>query len=91
MHDRGPCTLERRCSSAGALCSEDDRSCQNDATGHGLEIVCETAAPRSYVYCPPGAQQRDSPVVWVLLLVALIVAVIGGALAIIVFRRRLSE
>jgi len=92
MPDRGPCTLERRCSSAGTLCMADDRACQNDATGHGLEIVCETTtAPKSYLYCPPGAQQRDSPVVWILLIVAVAVAAIGGTLATLVLRRRLSE
>jgi hypothetical protein len=91
MHDKSPCVLERRCSSAGVVCPADDRSCQNDATAHGLEIVCETTEPKSYLYCPPGAEQRDSPVVWILLLVALVVAVVGGALAIIVLRRRLAE
>jgi hypothetical protein len=39
------------------------------------------------VYCPPGAQQRDSSFVWIFLLVAITVAVASFLL----FRKRLSS
>jgi len=86
------CTVERKCSSTGKLCSSEDRACQSQATASGLEITCEQqhVEPRNYVYCPPGAEQRDSSVVWILLVVAVLVAMIGGALSFVVLRKRLK-
>jgi hypothetical protein len=86
------CTIERKCSSAGKLCSSEDRACQSKAIADGLEITCEqrTVEPRNYVYCPPGAQQRDSTVVWILLVVAVLVAMIGGLLSFVLLRKRLA-
>jgi hypothetical protein len=88
MHaDLTPCTIERRCSSSGKLCGAEDRACQSDATSRGLEITCERADPPAYLYCPPGAEQRDASVVWILLLVAFAIAIVGGAIAYFVFRK----
>lgn len=87
------CTVARKCSSTGKLCSSEDRACQSKAVADGLEIICEEREvdPHNYVYCPPGAQQRDSKVVWILLVVAVLVALIGGALSFIVLRKRLKD
>jgi hypothetical protein len=81
------CSVERKCSSTGAACGVDDRACQSDAISKGLEITCERAEPPGYVYCPPGGQQRDSGFVWILLLVAIGVAAVGGVVAVLIFRR----
>lgn len=87
MHaDRTPCTVERRCSSVGKLCSEEDRSCQSDAVASGLEISCELSDPHAYLYCPPGASSRDASAVWLLLTVALAIAVGGGVAAYFLLR-----
>ena len=86
--DPSPCTVERKCSSAGKACAGEDRVCHGDAIATGLEITCERVEPRGYVYCPPGAQQRDSSVVWVLLAVALGLAVFGGLAAYLALRKR---
>lgn len=80
MSDPTPCTVERRCSSAGKLCSAEDRECQSAAVAGGLEITCERSEPSAYLYCPPGASSRDGSVVWLLLAVALAIA-IGGSIA----------
>ena len=87
--DTSPCSVERKCSSTGKLCDVDDHPCQSDAVSAGLEVTCERLDPRAFVYCPPGAQQRDSAVVWVLLVVALAIAAVGGiASYFLIFRRR---
>lgn len=86
-----PCSVQRKCSSTGVACNPDDRTCQTDAIGRGLEVTCERVEPRAYVYCPPGAEQRDSSIVWILLLVAVGVAVVGGVLSFLAFRKRLSS
>ena len=85
------CTIERKCSSVGRLCGVDDRACQSEAIGSGLEITCERVEPRAYVYCPPGGQQRDSSVVWILLLVAICVAAMGGFVSWRVLRGQLER
>jgi hypothetical protein len=82
-----PCSVERRCSSTGITCAADDRACQDTAIGRGLEITCERGEPASYVYCPPAGQQRDSGVVWILLLVAVLIAAFGSLVAYLVFRK----
>ena len=89
--DSSPCTVERRCSSTGKSCAADDRACQSAAIANGLEITCETTEPRAYVYCPPGAEQRDSGAVWILLAFAVGVAMIGSVLSWILIRKRLTS
>lgn len=91
MRDTAPCRVERKCSAAGRACGVEDRACQDDAVARGLEIVCERPEPRGYVYCPPGAEQRDSSVVWILLAVAVAIAAVGGVLSYVVFRKRLAS
>jgi hypothetical protein len=88
--DPSPCTVERKCSSAGKACTIEDRACQNEAIASGLEVTCERVEPRGYVYCPPGAEQRDSSVVWILLAVAIAVAAIGSVLSWVLIRKRLA-
>ena len=88
--DPSPCTVERKCSSLGKACATDDRVCQSEAIASGLEVTCERVEPRGYVYCPPGAEQRDSGVVWLLLAVALAIAAVGGVLAFLLLRKRSS-
>jgi hypothetical protein len=97
MTDTAPCSVERKCSSAGKMCFTDDRACQSEAIAGGLEIVCERPdaleSHPSYVYCPPlrNGEQRDSGVVWILLAVAVAIAAAGGLASILVFRRRLKS
>ena len=74
------CSVIRKCSSVGKECAPEDRDCQNAAVHDGLEVTCERAADRMFVYCPPGAEQRDSGVVWLLLGLAFFIA-IGGSFA----------
>lgn len=73
------------------MCGIDDRACQSDAVGRGLEVTCERIEPRGYVYCPPGGEQRDSSIVWILLLVAIGVAAIGAIVSVVIFRRALNK
>lgn len=87
--DPSPCTVARKCSSTGKACAVEDRACRDDAVARSLEVICERSEPQTFVYCPPGAQQRDSGVVWILLAVAMLVAVVGGGLSFVVLRRRL--
>ncbi|MDF2697682.1 MAG: hypothetical protein K0S65_6065 [Labilithrix sp.] len=91
MIDSSPCTVERKCSSTGKVCTVDDRACQNEAVAKGLEVTCERVEPRGYVYCPPGAEQRDSGVVWILLGFAIAVAAIGSVLSYLLIRKRVSS
>jgi len=88
--DPSPCTLERKCSSTGKACAVEDRACQSDAVASGLEVTCERASPRGFVYCPPGAEQRDSGVVWILLAVAVAIAAFGGLAAYFLLRKKSS-
>jgi hypothetical protein len=88
--DPSPCTVERKCSSSGLACLVEDRDCQNLARERGLEVTCERVEPRAFVYCPPGAQQRDSSIVWILLAVAGAVVVIGMTVGWFAFRKKLA-
>lgn len=74
------CSVILKCSSVGKDCAADDRDCQGAAVHDGLEVTCERAEDRHFVYCPPGGAQRDSGVVWILLGAAFLIA-IGGSLA----------
>ena len=95
--DSSPCTIERKCSSTGKTCSVEDRACQSAAIASGLEVTCEQTnaadggltLERSYVYCPPGGEQRDSSVVWILLAFAIGIAAIGSVLSwLLILRKR---
>lgn len=83
------CTVQRKCSSEGKACTVEDRECQNAAISRGLEITCESVEPRGWVYCPPGGQQRDSSIVWILLCVAFAVVIVGAIFSYKVFLKRL--
>jgi hypothetical protein len=89
--DSSPCTVERKCSSNGKACAVEDRACQSEAIAQGLEVTCERVEPRGYVYCPPGAEQRDSGVVWILLAVAVAVAAAGTVLSYFLLRKRTTS
>ncbi len=95
MHQQGEemarCTVARKCSSTGKACGRDDRACQSSAIAEGLEITCERSDTATYVYCPPGAAQRDGTIVWVLLVVAVMVATIGGVLSFVLLKKRLRS
>lgn len=84
------CSVRDRCGPTGRECSADDRACQSEATRDGLEIVCETKEmePPSFVYCPAGTEARDSSVVWILLVVAALIAVVGGTVLFIAVRKK---
>lgn len=86
------CTIKDRCGPSGKECRADDRACQGDAVQQGLEILCESkeADPPTYVYCPTGTQARDSSVVWILLVVAFLIAAVGGTVFALVIRKRPS-
>lgn len=86
----GPCAVRDKCGPTGKECRSDDRECQAGAVQLGLEIVCESSAeaPPVYVYCPTATQARDSGVVWLLLAVAVLIAVGGGALLTLLIRRK---
>lgn len=90
MDESSLCTVERKCSSTGKLCPTDDRACQSQAVAEGLEVTCERASPRAFVYCPPGGEQRDSGIVWILLAVAVGFAIFGGLTAYFFLRKRLT-
>jgi hypothetical protein len=72
------CSVRDRCGPTGKECRADDRDCQNTAVKDGLEILCEDRDAQTYVYCPTGTQARDSSVVWILLVVAVLIAIVGG-------------
>ena len=72
------CSVRDKCGPTGKECRSDDRECQSAAVQDGLEIVCDEDG--LYVYCPAGTQQRDSTIVWVLLGVAVLIAIAGGVL-----------
>ncbi len=84
------CSIQDRCGPTGKECRADDRACQNDAVQQGLEILCESreSEPSIYVYCPAGTQARDSNVVWLLLVVAFLIAAVGGAILALALRKR---
>jgi hypothetical protein len=82
------CSLELKCSSVGIICKSDDRACQGRAVERGLEVLCERTEQHEYLYCPPGGQQRDSNIVWLLLAVAVFVAACGGVIGYFVLRKK---
>jgi hypothetical protein len=79
------CTVVLRCSSGGVACPESDRACQDDARSRGLELLCEGPDAR-FVYCPVNGR-NESPIVWLLLSVAGVIAVFGSTLAWLLLRK----
>lgn len=73
------CSVKEKCGPTGRECRADNRECQNAAVKDGLEIVCDDTESQTYVYCPAGTQARDSGVVWILLVVAFLIAAVGSA------------
>ena len=79
-----PCSIIRNCSSTGIACRPDDRVCADEARTKNLEVKCEQECSdgRRLVYCPPDTGRADdSRIVWILLVVAVVIAVAGGAVA----------
>lgn len=89
--DELPCSVIRNCSSTGKACRPDDRDCMNEARGANLEVKCEqkcSDGPR-FVYCPPDAGRADdSRIVWVLLSLAMLLAVGGSSVAWLALRKK---
>lgn len=83
----GACAVKEKCGPTGKECRADDRECRNAAVKDGLEIVCDDTESQTYVYCPAGTQARDSGIVWILLLVAVVIAIAGGGILAIAMRR----
>jgi hypothetical protein len=81
------CSVREKCGPTGKECRADDRDCQNAAVKEGLEILCEDREAQLYVYCPSGTEQRDSSIVWLLLVVAVLIAAIGGGVVAIAMRK----
>jgi hypothetical protein len=86
-----PCSVIRVCSSTGMVCDPGDRACIELARSKDLEVRCEQActdAPSRFVYCPASAGRADSGIVWILLGVAGLLAVGGGALFWVLLRKK---
>jgi hypothetical protein len=86
-----PCSVIRVCSSTGMACDPGDRACIELARSKDLEVRCEQActdAPSRFVYCPVSAGRADSGIVWVLLGVAGLLAIGGGALFWVLLRKK---
>ena len=85
-HNEYPCTVVRRCSSTGVACQETDRACQEQARDRGLEVNCEL--PGEFVYCPPNSGRGgDNRGMWILLTVALSIAIGGSSIAWVALRK----
>lgn len=85
-----PCSVNRNCSSTGIACEPGDRACTGDATSRNLEVKCEqqcTAGTR-LVYCPPDTGRSDSRVVWLLLSMAVVLAVAGSTVTWLALRKK---
>lgn len=82
------CTKNRRCSATGLACEVEDRACNNEAASRGLQVICEDAQKRTMVWCPPDTARSDSPLMWVLLAFAMLLAVGGSIAAWLVLRKK---
>lgn len=85
-----PCSVNRNCSSTGVACMPDDRACTERARSKDLEVKCEQECDvgKRLVYCPPDTGRGDSSVVWLLLSVAVLLAVGGGGLSWLMLRKK---
>lgn len=73
-------------------CDGGDRSCAEQARSKDLEVKCEqrcASGPR-LVYCPPDTGRSDSKVVWILMTLAVTLAVGGSILAWLVLKKKAS-
>ena len=85
------CSVERRCTGHGFTCASLDRGCVERARQDGLEVACERPADEGgtlFVYCPSGQVARDSSVVWILLAVAIGIAIVGVLVFIALLRKK---
>jgi hypothetical protein len=84
------CSVNRNCSSTGVACAPDDRECTGAAAAKGLEVKCEQSCDtgKVFVYCPPDTGRSDSGFVWILLVIAGVLAVGGGAISFVVLRKK---
>lgn len=86
-----PCSVIRACSSTGMACDPADRACTELARSKDLQVRCEqkcTGGPTRFVYCPVGAGQEDSGIVWILLGIAGLLAVGGSVLFWLLLRKK---
>lgn len=85
-----PCSVNRNCSSTGIACRADDRSCTNDARAKDLEVKCEQQCSDGvrFVYCPLDTGRSDSRIVWLLLSLAVLLAISGSTVLWFVLRKR---
>ena len=87
------CSVYRNCSSTGVVCDPEDRACASEAQSKNLEVKCEQTCTtgKRFVYCPPDTGRSDSSFVWVLLVLAVAIAIIGGTMAWVVLRKTRDE
>jgi hypothetical protein len=85
-----PCSVIRHCSSTGVACDPADRACSEAARSRDLEVKCEQQCTdgQRLVYCPPDTGRSDPRIVWILLSVAVVLAVGGTTLAWVVLRKK---
>jgi hypothetical protein len=71
-------------------CEPSDRACTELARSKDLEVRCEQTCDggKQLVYCPPDTRRADSGIVWILLAVAMLLAVGGSALFWLVLRKK---
>jgi hypothetical protein len=71
-------------------CDPGDRACTELARSKDLEVRCEQQCTggQQLVYCPPDTGRADSGIVWILLAVALLLAIGGSALLWMVIRKK---
>jgi hypothetical protein len=84
------CTVEKKCSSTGLECVAGDRNCSDEARQKELEVTCERGAGpyRHFVYCPPNTARTDSKGMWIMLVAAVGVAIIGGGVLALAIRKK---
>jgi hypothetical protein len=85
-----PCSVMRNCSSTGVACEPADRACAESARGRDLEVKCEQQCSdgQRLIYCPPDTGRSDSRVVWMLLSLAVVLAVAGSSVLWLVMRKK---
>jgi len=85
-----PCSVNRNCSSTGIACDPQDRDCTERARARNLEVKCEQQCTggQRLVYCPPDTGRSESNIVWILLALALALAVSGTSVAWVVLRKK---
>jgi hypothetical protein len=71
-------------------CGTDDRKCADEARTKSLEIKCEQKCSDGIrlVYCPADTGRSDSKIVWILLSIAVVLAVTGTSVAWLARRKK---